>query len=151
MRFAVRLQKISIFLGSLSAWFSGAPVFAATYYYAGNKETIPGYIVLIMQFVNDLLLPFIFSIALLFFLVNVVRFFILEGEDREHAREFALYGIAAFVIMVSLWGVVNLLVDGLGFNGDQAICPDYLTDWCNNGSGGNYGNSGGSFNIHIQF
>lgn len=99
----------------------------------GNKDTLQGYIVLVMQFINYTLLPVIFGIALLFFLVNAARYFIIEGADsegREKAKKLALYGIGAFVFLVSIWGIVNMLVGGLGFGNGDVLCPDYLGDIC---------------------
>ena len=32
-----------------------------------------------------------------------------------------IYSIAGFVLMVSIFGIVNLIADGLGFSDDQTI------------------------------
>lgn len=45
-----------------------------------------------------------------------------------------LYGIGAFVFLVSLWGIVNMVVTGLNINQEQSLCPDYLGGWCGNKS-----------------
>lgn len=87
-------------------------------------------------FINYTLLPFLFALALLFFLVNVVRYFIYgsgEAEGRAQARRLALYGIAAFVILVSIWGIVHIFTSALGIGGDRAVCPDYFGDACYGG------------------
>jgi succinate dehydrogenase/fumarate reductase cytochrome b subunit len=79
-------------------------------------------------FLNDVILPFIFAIAGLMFMVNAVRYFIIGGsnpEDQEKAKTLAIWGILAFVITISLWGIVNILVDGLGLT-EEAPTPDYL-------------------------
>lgn len=82
----------------------------------------------ILTFFNKTVIPFLLAIAFLVFIVNVVRFFIIGGsseEGQERARSLALWGIAAFVIIVSLWGIVNLFVTGLGL-GNTVIQPDYF-------------------------
>jgi hypothetical protein len=93
-----------------------------------------------MFFIHSTILPLLFSIALLFFLINATRYFIIEGADsggRERAKELALYGIGAFVFLISIWGIVNMFVNGLGIANDRSICPDYLDSWCNySGYGG---------------
>jgi len=130
--FVLQLQKVLILVTSLLP--------AVSYAQYANKDSVQGYILLIISFINNAVLPLIFAIALLFFLVNAARYFILEGDDsagREKARTMALYGIGAFVIIVSIWGIVNMFVYGLGIGDNEAICPDYLDGWCNySGYGG---------------
>lgn len=98
--------------------------------------TLQGYLIDIVSFINGTIIPFLFAIALLFFLVNVVRYFIVGGDDKEaraQARQLAIYGILAFVILVSIWGIVNLILAGFDLEGqyNPAFCPDYMEGWCN--------------------
>ena len=107
---------------------------------AVSAYSVQGYLTAILQFINAVLIPFLFSIALLFFLVNAARYFIIKGDDdgeRAKARSLALYGIGAFVILVSFWGLINMFVYGLGFDDDRAICPDYIEmqNGCGSGVG----------------
>jgi hypothetical protein len=119
---------------ALATFAIASPVFAQSV--EANHETVQGYIVSILQFINFVLLPFLFSIALLFFLVNIARYFIIKGDDegaREKARTLALYGIGAFVVLVSMWGIVNMFVNGLDIDDGRSRCPDYLGNWCESG------------------
>ena len=70
----------------------------------------------ISEFVNDVLVPFVFVIAFIIFIVGVARYFIWAGaeEEKEKAKSLMLWGILGFVLMVSIWGIVNLLAGGLG-------------------------------------
>lgn len=101
---------------------------------AGNLSSLDKILVSIVYFINNILLPLLFAIALLLFLVNAVRFFIIQSDDeegRKKARRLMIYGIAAFVFLVSIWGIVNLIVTGLQLNSETAVCPDYLPNtWC---------------------
>ena len=65
---------------------------------------------------NDVLVPFVFVIAFIIFIVGVARYFIWAGaeEEKEKAKSLMLWGILGFVLMVSIWGIVNLLAGGLG-------------------------------------
>ena len=116
---------------------------------ADVTEGIGGYIIRIGYFINYVLLPLLFGIALLVFLYNIVRYFINSAnvEEREKASRAAIYGIAAFVFLVSIWGIVNLFVSGRGFDQQEALCPDYLGSWC--GQGNN--NSGTNSNGYVPF
>jgi hypothetical protein len=112
------------------------PLLAFAQSFERGKGSVQGYIILILQFINYTLLPLLFSFALLFFLFNAARYFIFEASDqdaRDNAKKLALYGISAFVLMVSIWGIVNMFVFGLQIDAQGAICPDYLKNWCNPG------------------
>ena len=88
------------------------------------------FIIGITLFFNNVIIPFFFGLALLFFIWNAFKFFILGNKsepDQENAKKLAIYGIAGFVFLVSLWGIINLLVGGLGLdNSNYPIKPDYI-------------------------
>ena len=81
-------------------------------------------------FISTILIPFLFGIAFLYFLINIFRYFILEGaneQSREKAKRSAFYGIAAFVFLLILWGLIGILVRGIGIDQDQSLCSDYIS------------------------
>ena len=83
----------------------------------------------ITTFGNKVVIPLLFSLAFLFFIVNAARYFIIGGanqEEQKKARALALWGIVAFVLMVSIWGIVNLFVSGLNLEANWPVCPDFL-------------------------
>lgn len=76
----------------------------------------------INQFINGVLVPLVFAIAFLVFIWGVFNFFILGGGDEEKQKKgksLMLYAIIGFVLMVSVWGVVNLISGGLGFDDEE--------------------------------
>ena len=78
----------------------------------------------ISSFINNTLIPLVFAIALLVFLYGVFNYFILGGADdgkKEQGRGLMLYAIVGFVVMVSIFGIVNLIANGLGFSSDEEI------------------------------
>src|SRR3989338_7641635 len=83
-------------------------------------------------FFNSTVVPILFALAFLFFLINATRYFIIGGDkeaERAKARTFATWGIIAFVLMVSIWGIVHLIIAGLGiefWQAQQFPCPDFL-------------------------
>lgn len=93
-------------------------------------DSLQEFIIGITLFANNVIIPFLFGLALLFFIWNAYRFFVAGGSDQnaqENAKKLALYGVGAFVFLVSLWGIINLLVGGLGFNNSNyPIEPDYI-------------------------
>ena len=100
-----------------------------TAYAAAVTGSVQGFMILVLLFINNLVIPLLFSIALLFFLINAARYFILgsaneEGQDK--ARRLAIYGIGAFVFLISIWAIVTMITSGLGINQSNVICPDYM-------------------------
>ncbi len=98
-------------------------------------ESLQTILISLTYFLQYVIVPLLFAIALLVFLVNVVRYFIIGGgntDEQEKAKRLAFYSIAAFVFLVSLWGIVNMFVTGLGFANERSLCPDYLKNWCGN-------------------
>lgn len=80
-------------------------------------------------FIDARLIPFLFGIAFLIFVINVIRYFVIDADNkdaRENAKNIALYSVFAFVFLIIFWGIVNLLVSSSGFSGNTAPCPDYL-------------------------
>lgn len=78
----------------------------------------------VMTFINGTLIPLVFAVALLVFLYGVFQYFILGGGDegkREEGRQLMLWAIIGFVVMVSIFGIVNLIAGGLGFSADEDI------------------------------
>jgi heme/copper-type cytochrome/quinol oxidase subunit 2 len=62
------------------------------------------------DFINTLL-PFIISLTVLFFLWGLFQMVRAgDGEGREEARGYVTWAIIALFVMVSVWGLVNLLV-----------------------------------------
>lgn len=96
-------------------------------------QSLQGLMTGILGFINLIVTPVILGIAFLIFLINAVRFFIIGSsstEGQENARNLALYGIAAFVLILSLWGIVNLVIDGVFGSANDPCIPtsDYVTD-----------------------
>lgn len=92
-------------------------------------------------FLNEKIVPLIFILAFVFFIINVIRFFILGAGDkdaRESAKRLALYGITALFIMTAIWGIVRLFSSILGVGiGTTPITPDYVQKNGGTNSGGN--------------
>lgn len=107
MKIAFRLLPLAFF----------APLFALAQF--GGINTFLGKII---EFMNNVLVPLVFALAFLVFLWGMFKTFILGGGDEDKQKEgkqLMMYSIAGFVVMVSLWGIVNLLAGGFGFSGER--------------------------------
>lgn len=104
-------------------------LFALPFFASAQTLSAQGFITNFLIFANTVLVPFLLGIAFLFFVFNVIRFFVAGGgneDSRTNAKSLAIYGVLAFFIMVVFWGIVNLLSGSLGFAGKNVPTPDYL-------------------------
>ncbi len=74
----------------------------------------------VLEFINFYLVPLIFGLALLFFLWGVLKAFVIKGDEdsRKEGKQYMIWAIVGLVVMVSLWGIVNLLSGALGLDED---------------------------------
>lgn len=83
------------------------------------------------NFIGTSLVYLAMGVAFLFFVWNAFRYFILGGDSkdgREKAKTLAIWGILAFVLIVSLFGVVRFLQENLGLDNGTPITPDYMQE-----------------------
>ncbi len=92
----------------------------------------------LISFINNFLVPFIFALGFVVFIWGMFQYFIYGGaneESRDKGRQLIIYSVIAFVLMLSLWGLVNVIASGLGFTGDSApILPRVPIPGGNNGA-----------------
>lgn len=70
---------------------------------------------LIVPFVDRAVMPLLYALAFLFFLMGLVRYFFShEAEARQQGKQFALWGIIGIVVMFAVWGIVRLFLSVLG-------------------------------------
>ena len=118
-----------------------APLFIPLFAFAqaGELTEVSGFIKNFILFMNTTLVPFIFAVAFLVFLWGMFKYFILGGHDTEkqdEGKDLMLYAIIGFVVMVSMWGIVNLLSSGFGLEGQRLdAIPDL--PYANNPRDGN--------------
>ncbi len=96
-----------------------ALVLAPTSVFAGQDDTfgtLGDFATAIVGFINGVLIPFIFAVALLVFIWGMFTYFILGGADegkRDQGKSLMTWAIIGFVMMIIIWGIVNLLAGGL--------------------------------------
>lgn len=102
-------------LGYLSLAF-GFPVFAFAQVQATNAQSLGTGII---GLINNVAVPLIFAVAFIVFIWGVFQYFIAGGHDeekRETGKSLMLWGIIGFFIMVSVWGLVNILRGTFSFD-----------------------------------
>ena len=74
----------------------------------------------ILYLINDVAVPVIFAIAFIVFLYGIAKAYIFSGGDSTAVAEghkLVLWGIIGFVVMISLWGLVNIVASTFGLGG----------------------------------
>ncbi|MFA5998005.1 MAG: hypothetical protein WC814_01270 [Candidatus Paceibacterota bacterium] len=71
----------------------------------------------IIGIINTIIIPLIFALAFLVFIWGVLKYFIFSIGDegkRSEGRQFVLWGILGMVVLLSVWGFVNIVLSTLG-------------------------------------
>lgn len=80
--------------------------------------------------INNVLVPVLFAIAFIVFLYGIARAYIFSGGDPGKVAEghkLLLWGLVAFVVMISVWGLVNVVANTFGLQGAYApLLPSSL-------------------------
>jgi hypothetical protein len=80
------------------------------------------------QFIGSVLnaiLPLLIALAVIYFIWGVLKY-LRAGDNpemRQESRGFILNGVIAIFVMVSVWGLVNILVGTFSLNNDAVNIP----------------------------
>ncbi|MFT7507452.1 MAG: ribose/xylose/arabinose/galactoside ABC-type transport system permease subunit [Acidimicrobiales bacterium] len=91
---------------------------------AGDFNAVGGFMDGLSGFISGKLVPFVFTLALIVFIYGIFQYFILGGADedsREKGKKLMLWAIIGLVVMVSVWGIVNLLSSSLGLENTDKL------------------------------
>ncbi len=87
-----------------------------------SSITIFSYMSYAIDAINTKIVPFLFALAFIFYLYNIYNFFIQNGSDPksvEKGRAFAIWGVVGFFVMLSVWGLVNILINTFYLSGSS--------------------------------
>jgi Type IV secretion system pilin len=116
-------------VGSLGALFAPLFVFAQASAPSGQSiDKLGAFLQQFIGFIDNYLVPLLFAVAFIVFIFGMFRYFILGGADEEkrsQGRTLMLWGMIGFFVMVSIWGILNLLVNSFGLG--SSARPDLPT------------------------
>ncbi len=84
-----------------------------------------GYAILILGIINGILVPLIFTIAFVVFIWGMFKYFIAGGanpEEQAKGWKLLMYGLIGFVVMLSVWGLVNIILHTFNLSD---VAPQY--------------------------
>ena len=76
----------------------------------------------IINTINNIIVPVLFAVAFIVFLWGAFTTFILganEAEAKENGKHLMIYGLIGFFVMVSIWGLVNIMTGSIGFGNNS--------------------------------
>lgn len=73
--------------------------------------------------------PIVVALALVYFFYGLASLIMGSGDEkkRKEAVNTMIYGVLALFVMVSVWGIVNVLQDTFNVGGTQTITPPSVT------------------------
>ena len=87
------------------------------------SSTICGIGDTILYLINDVLVPVLFAVSFIVFLWGIAKAYIIDvgnESEREKGHKLVLWGLIAFAVMVSIWGLVNIVANTFGLTGYYA-------------------------------
>lgn len=92
-------------------------------------QTVESLVVKIsVLFINPLII-FMFVLAFLYFLYGAYEYFIQNATDtgaQQKGKDHMIYGIIGLVIMMSVYGIINIILRTTGADRDIKASPDKI-------------------------
>ncbi len=102
-------MKKSIYTGAFIT--SSIPTFAFA-----SSQTLSDLAVSIAGYLNQALF-ILMGVALVIFVWNIIKYFVKENDHKE-AAPYVMYSIIGFFVILSVWGIVNILKNTFFGEGD---------------------------------
>jgi hypothetical protein len=111
-------QKMVRFFAPVVLLFAPAVAFAQAPQYPRRVTNLQDLINLFIAIIDRGLIPLLFAVALIYFLYNVYEY--IKNPDLEALYKGKIFfGIIGLAIMVSVWGLVNLVVGTFNLPANQ--------------------------------
>lgn len=94
-----------------------SPLISAAQAGTPDLSVIRPYSNAIISFINSILVPILVAIAFVVFLWGVSKYYIYETDnesERSEGHRFMLWGIIGLVVILAVWGLVNMVAGAFG-------------------------------------
>lgn len=68
----------------------------------------------LLSLVSNVLIPLVFTLALLLFFWGMVKYIYSAGTDKQKAKDIMIWGVIALFVMSSIWAIIYFVSDQLG-------------------------------------
>lgn len=123
------MKDISRFTSYAVLAVAGLMPFLAAAQSGIDKAQVTSYGNSIISIIESVLVPLLFAIAFLYFVYGVYTYFILGADndtERATGRQFVLWSLIGFAAILSVWGLVQILLDTFGITAGGTP-PEYPT------------------------
>ena len=117
-------------------------LFPLTIFAVDAKPTLRDLVATLIGYIN-VGISLIIAFAVITFIWNVYRYFFTEKEKKE-AGQYVLYSTIGFFVILSFWGLVNILSNSLKLPTDRPVFP-----FSNNNSSV-FDKTGGTFSVPVK-
>lgn len=86
---------------------------------SGNVRDLQSLVTFIIRYIN-VGISLIIAFATIMFVYNIVKYFIVKTEEkRSEASQYLLYSIIGLAVIISFWGLVNVVTNTFGLNNSR--------------------------------
>lgn len=106
----MNIKKKILALGSFS--LLSVPTFALAQTVSGQINRVDDVFTIVELFINRAT-PFLIGLAVFVIIFGVFKFILnaANEEERKAARSYIFWGVIGVFVMISIWGLVNILYD----------------------------------------
>jgi len=108
-----------------TSFYSGIAGVALFLPMLASAQTILNLLALANTVLNSLVYLLITGAIVVFFW-GLITYLATDGEDKKKGLNRMLMGIAALFVMVSIWGIIQLLQRTFGVTNNRAIVPETI-------------------------
>ncbi len=108
---------------------------------AANSGTLETLITSIIKYLN-MGLVLMMALAVVFFTGYVIKYYVMPNENRTEGNTYVMYSIIGFFVILSFWGLVNILQNSFGLgNSRPGTWASFTNIFPSGGSSGTPNNS----------
>lgn len=86
---------------------------------SGNVRDLRSLVSFVIEYIN-IGIYLIIAFATIMFVYNIVKYFVVKTEEnRAEASQYLLYSIIGLAVIVSFWGLVNVVTNTFGLNNSR--------------------------------
>ena len=104
----------------MKKFIASIAVLAPSIAFAAQPITDANSLVAKLNSIGNTVIAVLISFAVIYIIVNVVQFIMADGESRDEKRKNILWGIVGLAIILSIWGLVNVVLRTFVFNDNNA-------------------------------
>lgn len=83
----------------------------------GSGKTLCTLIDTIISYAN-MILVLMMGVAIVFFVFYIIKYYIKADADRKEGGKYVMYSLIGFFVILSFWGLVNILQNTFGLQND---------------------------------